>query len=173
MLLASLAWLAMAFAAGGDRRVVARTPGKSHDKHHRVSSLQARHFIRSVRSLHARKILAHRMHYLQKAGAAHDDGRRGRNGQAGVESPGMVERIRQSKLYGFLAAICLEFLAMFVHSAQDDEIPDEESVTAIHEKQPGEIAPPPPPRVFEPMMQFDPSPWFDEAGEMGWEIATA
>jgi hypothetical protein len=45
----------------------------------------------------------------------------------------MVERIRQSRIYGFLAAICLEFLAMFVHSAQDDETPDEESVTAIHE----------------------------------------
>ena len=55
----------------------------------------------------------------------------------------MVERIRQSKIYGFLAAICLEFLAMFTHSAQHDETSDEESVTAPHEKQLTQIAPPP------------------------------
>jgi hypothetical protein len=56
---------------------------------------------------------------------------------------GMVERIRKSNLYGFLAAICLEFLAMFVHSSQDDETPDEESAAAIHEKPLTQIAPPP------------------------------
>ena len=78
----------------------------------------------------------------------------------------MVERIRESKLYGFLVAICLEFLAMFVHSAQDDETPDEESVTAIHEKQLTQIAPPPPPPKFQPM-QEDAWPWFDD------ELATA
>jgi hypothetical protein len=47
----------------------------------------------------------------------------------------MVERIRRSKFYGFLAAIYLEFLAMFVHSAQDDETPDQEIATASHEPQ--------------------------------------
>jgi hypothetical protein len=55
----------------------------------------------------------------------------------------MVERIRQSKIYGFLAAACLELHARFVSLVQDDETDDEASVTAIHEKQLTQIAPPP------------------------------
>ena len=55
----------------------------------------------------------------------------------------MVERIRRSKIYGFLAAICLEFVAMFVHSVQHDDTPAEESAIALRERQLSQIAPPP------------------------------
>jgi hypothetical protein len=68
----------------------------------------------------------------------------------------MVERIRQSKIYGFLAAVCLEFLAMFVHSAQDDDTPAEESMSALHEKQLTQTAPPP--TFTAPSLG---RPWFD------------
>jgi hypothetical protein len=83
----------------------------------------------------------------------------------------MVERVRNG--IGFLAAFLLELFAAYTHNPQDDETPEEDSVTAIHEGQRTEIAPPPPPRVFEPMQQFDPSPWYDEIAEDAWEIATA
>jgi len=55
---------------------------------------------------------------------------------------GMVERIRRSKLYGFVAFICLELQAMFVHAAQDDDTPAEESASALQEKQLTQITPP-------------------------------
>jgi hypothetical protein len=44
----------------------------------------------------------------------------------------MVERIRQSKIFGLLAAICFELHARFVGLVQDDETPDEEIAAASH-----------------------------------------
>jgi hypothetical protein len=52
----------------------------------------------------------------------------------------MVERVRNG--IGFLIAILLELVVGFIHNPQDDETPDEDAVTAIHEGQRTQIAPP-------------------------------
>ena len=84
--------------------------------------------------------------------------------------PCVVERVRNG--IGFLIAILLELVVGFIHNPQDDETPDEDAVTAIHEGQRTQIAPPPPPpppsREFQPMQHQDGWPWSVEA-DTSWQ----
>jgi hypothetical protein len=54
------------------------------------------------------------------------------------------------------------------HDADKHEL---EFVDHSTETQLTQIAPPP--RLFDPTMQFDPSPWYDDFAQDDWEIAIA